>query len=163
MIRSPPPPRRAGLLAAAAMLALAAPARAQGDTVPLKPLEVRSRRLPLAVTGAFLQAVDRNAALAAPVRASGRRRGIQVQGAMPTPSGCYRLSGAADRSLQLVILNIQARPTGEPCPADAGPEAFTYRVKVRLPRGSYTLRVLHTYRYGRWEPRMALDTTVTVP
>jgi hypothetical protein len=36
-------------------------------------------------------------------------------------------------------------------------------VTVRgLPPGSYTFRVLHSYRDEAWEPTMALDTTVTV-
>jgi hypothetical protein len=130
--------------------------------VALRALEVTARRRRLDVIGDFRQMLPADSILAGPVTASGRQRGISVKGTFPTPSVCYHLAGAADRIGQVVMLNVEARPTGSDlCPDAEG--AFTYSVTLReLPPGTYTLRVLHTFRNNAWEPEMALDTTVTV-
>jgi hypothetical protein len=40
---------------------------------------------------------------------------------------------------------------------------FSYKATVRgVRRGSYTLRIVHSYRDDVWESALALDTTVAV-
>jgi hypothetical protein len=135
--------------------------RMPAAAVRLQPLTVTARRRPLEVVGVFRQATLADSSARGPVRATGRSRSIAVKGIVPTPTACYRLAGAADRVGSIVTLNVEARPSGDYCPEL--PDAFTYDVRVRgLPPGSYTLRVLHTYRNAVWEPTMAMDTAVTV-
>ncbi|HET7462765.1 MAG TPA: carboxypeptidase-like regulatory domain-containing protein [Longimicrobium sp.] len=122
----------------------------------------RPRRLPM--VGVFTPVYPTDSLLAAErTRGEGGPARVIVRGVVPTPTACWRLAGAADRVGPLVTLNIQARPTGDPCPSDAV-GASTYKVTLRrLPPGTYTLRVLHTYRAGAWQPSVALDSAgVTV-
>jgi len=147
---------------------LPGPARAQrvgrdsAHAVPLEPIAATARKHGPRVTGAFRQAVDSTLlATGRPTRAWGRWLSISGDGMVPTPTSCYQLAGAADRTGQVVTLNIQARPNGELCPAV--PAAFTYKVSVSgLPPGTYTFRVLHTFRDAEQPPVLALDTTITV-
>jgi hypothetical protein len=128
--------------------------------ISLRPVVASRRPRRVDVTGVFRQVTPADSAVRETASAPGRRS-IVVEGALPTPSACYRLAGAADRIGNVVTLNVQARPTGDPCP-DA-PDALTYKMTARgLPPGSYTLRVLHTYRGDVWPPSLALDTTVAV-
>lgn len=132
----------------------------------LDTLQAVRRRRRLDVPGYFREVVDSLKAdsLAArgfPVSANGRWLAAAVEGSLVVPNTCYRLAGAAERTGSTVTVNVQARPTGEPCPTF--PRVYTYKLTVRgLPAGRYTLRVLHTWRGAAWEPQMALDTTVTV-
>ena len=168
--------RRCAPLLAAMLLAAcaAAPAAARAQSVQhatpddsarvveLKALEVMAARGRLPVSGAFRQAMNRNEALASPPKATGRRRSILVEGAMPTPSACWRLGGAGDRADSLIVLNIEARPYWSRCPDVV--EAFTYKVTVRrLPPGTYRLRVIHSYRGVAVPSSLAVDTTIVVP
>ena len=165
-------PRRTPLLAAVLVLAACvapAGARAQSATpddsarvVELKALEVMAARGRLPVSGGFRQAMNRNAALATPPTARAARRSIVVEGAMPTPSACWRLSGAGDRADSVIVLNIEAREWGIRC-LDVV-EAFTYKVTIRrLQPGTYHLRVIHSYRGAVVPSSMAVDTTITIP
>ncbi|HEV7590952.1 MAG TPA: carboxypeptidase-like regulatory domain-containing protein [Longimicrobium sp.] len=127
----------------------------------LAPLTATGRRRPLEVRGVFREKRDTTSGPAAPTTANGRARRIEAKGTFPTPSSCYRLAGAADRLGSVVTLNVEARSNGDLCPGPTG--TFTYSVAVRgLPPGSYTFRVLHSYRDAEREPAVALDTTVTV-
>lgn len=155
-------------LAPAVAHSQSAPSRArsgaQDDSarvVELEALEVMAARGRLPVSGAFRQAMNRNLALSTPPRATGRRRSILVEGAMPTPSACWRLSGAGDRADTLIVLNLEARPAWARCPDVV--EAFTYKVTIRrLPAGTYRLRIIHSYRDGAVPSSLAVDTTVAV-
>jgi hypothetical protein len=134
----------------------AAPRRLGAITATTRP-----RRLPVA--GVFTPAYPADSLFAAETtRGEGGRGRVIIRGIMPTPTACWRLAGAADRIGSVITLNIQARPTGDPCPPDAI-GASTYKVTLRrLPPGTCTLRVLHTYRDAVWEPSVALDTSVAV-
>lgn len=116
----------------------------------------------LSINGVYEQADVTPALLATRTTGEGGRHNVTVRGAMLTPSACWRLSGGADRIGPLVTLAVNARPNGASCPPDA-PGASTYKVTVRgIPPGTYTLRVLHTYRGEAFPPSLALDTSVTV-
>ncbi|MFL5540579.1 MAG: carboxypeptidase-like regulatory domain-containing protein [Longimicrobiaceae bacterium] len=116
----------------------------------------------LSINGVYDQTDVTPALLATAIAAEGGRHNVTVRGAMVTPSACWRLSGGADRIGPLITLAVNARPTGATCPPDS-PGASTYKVTVRgIPPGTYTLRVLHTYRDEAWPRSLALDTTVTV-
>jgi len=120
----------------------------------------RVRRPP--VTGVYLPVTITDSLLALPIRAEGGRGRVLIKGQMATPSACDRLVGAAERRGSEIALFVLARPNDYPCPPDA-PGASTYKVTVgSIPAGTYTVRVFHTYRDDVWQPRMALDTTVTV-
>ncbi|HEX6746489.1 MAG TPA: carboxypeptidase-like regulatory domain-containing protein [Longimicrobium sp.] len=97
-----------------------------------------------------------------PVRAEGLGRRILAQGTFVAPSECYQLAGVADRLRSVVTLYVDARPNGQYCMG--GPTAFRYTVTVRgLAAGSYTFRIMHTYRDGSVKPSLALDTALVVP
>jgi hypothetical protein len=157
--------RAAALLAVAlshpAVAAAQRPGRDSANAVPLKPVEATARRRVLPVSGKFRPATD-SALLAAGLRTrvAGRWLSVTLEGMLPTPSPCYRLAGAADRTGQAVTINVEARPNGDLC--SPAPTAFRYRLRVPLPAGSYTLRVLHSYRHGAYPASVALDTAVTV-
>jgi hypothetical protein len=161
-------PLLAAVLALAACVAAPAATRSQSTTpddsarvVELKALEVMAARGRLPVSGSFAQAMNRNAALSVPPGARAARRAIVVEGAMPTPSACWRLSGAGDRQGNEIVLNIEARPWGIRCLEVV--EAFTYKVTIRrLPPGTYRLRVIHSYRGAVVPSSLAVDTTITV-
>lgn len=163
--------RHVSILAAALIALSASPAAAQRSTgramadstraVALDSLSVTAKRRLLSLDGAYRQATDLNAALAAPTRVQGRRRSILVEGAMPTPSACWRVRGAGVRQGNDLMLNIEAQPWGTGC-IDAM-DAFTYKVTIRrLPAGTYRLRVVHTYRGGAVPSSLARDTTIAV-
>jgi hypothetical protein len=127
----------------------------------LDPLTATGRRRPLEVRGVFREKRDTTSGPAAPPTANGRSGRIEAKGTFPTPSPCYRLAGAADRLQSVITLNVEARSNGDLCPGPTG--TFTYSVAVRgLPPGSYTFRVVHSYRDAEREPAVALDTTVAV-
>ena len=135
--------------------------RATAEPRRLDPLVVSTppRRLP--IDGVYQTDIT-PALLAARTTGEGGRRNVTVRGAMPTPSACWRLSGGADRIGPLITLAVSARPTDADCPPDS-PGSSTYKVTVRgIPPGTYTLRVVHTYRDEAWPRSLALDTTVTV-
>ena len=134
----------------------AAPHRLRGVTASTRP-----RRLPM--LGVFTPVYPTDSLLAAErTRGEGEPGRVVVRGVMPTPTACWRLAGAADRIGPVITLAVEARPTDDPCPPDAV-GASTYKVTLRrLPAGTYTLRVLHAYRDGVWQPSVALDTTVAV-
>lgn len=124
----------------------------------LEPVTVTARPRRLRSLGVFYETPDTVYARASAV---GQPRTIRVRGSFPTPHLCYHLSGNADRRESLITLTIQARGKRELCAAAAG--GFIYDVTVRrLPPGTYTLRVLHTFQDDALEPAMVLDTTVTV-
>jgi len=136
--------------------------RDSAHALPLQPIEASARRRGPRVDGKFRPVVDSTTlADGLPTRAAGQWLSLSAEGMVRTPSPCYRLAGAADRTGAVVTLNVQARPDGDLCPA--APAAFTYKVSLRgLPPGTYTFRVLHTFRDAAQPPAMALDTTVTV-
>ncbi|HEX8907065.1 MAG TPA: carboxypeptidase-like regulatory domain-containing protein [Longimicrobiaceae bacterium] len=135
--------------------------RLRSAAVPLRALKASVRRPRLPVRGKFRAVFNGDSTALRPVSAAGRSRRIEAQGTMPTPTACYQLAGAAERTGSVVTLNVEARPTDD-CPG--GPGTFTYGVAVRgLPAGSYTFRIVHTYRDTAWQPVMALDTTIAVP
>ncbi|HYH83429.1 MAG TPA: carboxypeptidase-like regulatory domain-containing protein [Longimicrobium sp.] len=127
----------------------------------LDPLTVTTRPRRLDVVGVFRDTADAGAAVNGPEGASGGRRNLVVRGTMPTPTACYELAGAADRIGPIITMNVEAHATGQACAEVPG--AFKYKVTARgLPPATYAFRVLHTYRGGVWNPRVALDTTVVV-
>ena len=157
-------------LLAAGVLALSLPgaARAQSagrdsaHAVELRTLDVTAPRRVLEVRGAFRQVRD-TALLATgtPTTAAGGWLSVSAHGFVAVPSTCYRLAGAADRQGSVITLNVEARPNGDLCPV--APSAFTYSVRLPdLTPGTYTFRVLHTFRDGAYPAVLALDTTVTV-
>lgn len=145
------------------MAAQGATGRAPADStrvVALDSLAVTTKRRLLSLDGAFRQATSL-AALDAPTGVQGRRRSILVEGAMATPSACWRLRGAGVRQGSDLMLNIEAQPWGTGC-IDAM-DAFTYKVSIRrLPAGTYRLRIVHTWRGGAVPSSLAMDTTVAV-
>ena len=135
----------------------AAPVQLRGVTATTQP-----RRLPM--VGVFTPVYPTDSLLAAErTRGEGGPGRVTVRGVVPTPTACWRLAGAADRIGQLITLAVEARPTDDPCPPDAV-GASTYKVTLRrLPPGTYTVRVLHTYRGDVWRPSVAMDSAgVTV-
>lgn len=135
----------------------AAPVAVSGVTATTRP-----RLLPMA--GVFTPVYPTDSLLAAErTRGEGGRGRVVIRGVMPTPTACWRLAGAADRIGPIITLAVEARPTDDPCPPDAV-GASTYKVTLRrLPRGTYTVRVLHTYRGDVWQPGVAMDSSgVTV-
>jgi len=136
--------------------------RATAEPRRLDPVVVSTPPRRLAINGVYEQTDITPALLATHTTGEGGRHNVTIRGAMLTPSACWRLSGGADRIGPLITLAVNARPNGASCPPDA-PGASTYKVTVRgIPPGTYTLRVLHTYRDEAWPPSLALDTTVTV-
>jgi hypothetical protein len=100
--------------------------------------------------------------LALPTRADGGSGRVIVNGHVALPTDCYVLAGVAERLGSVLTLFLEARPSIDRCPPGAV-GASRYKVIVRrLPAGTYTLRVVHTYRHDVWPSKMALDTTVTV-
>lgn len=125
----------------------------------LDPVTVTARARRLRAIGIFHETLD---SVTARAHAVGQSRSVRARGSFPAPSLCYQLSGRAERTESIITLTVQARATGELCGAAAG--GFAYDVTVRrLPPGTYTLRVLHTFQDDMREPAMVLDTTVTVP
>ncbi|HET7230406.1 MAG TPA: carboxypeptidase-like regulatory domain-containing protein [Longimicrobium sp.] len=116
----------------------------------------RPRRLP--VSGVFTPVYPTDSLIAAErTRGEGGRGRVIVRGVMLTPTPCWRPAGAADRVGPLITLNIQARLTGGACPPDAV-GATTYKVTLRgIPPGTYTVRVLHTYRHDAFPGAVAID------
>lgn len=116
----------------------------------------RPRRLPM--SGRFTPAYPTDSLLAAErTHVDGGPGRVLIHGVMLTPTPCWRLSGAADRVGPLITLNIQAHFAEEFCPPDA-PGASTYKVSLRgIPPGTYTVRVLHTYRGDAYKPAVAID------
>jgi hypothetical protein len=136
--------------------------RATAEPRRLDPVVVSTPPRRLAINGVYEQTDITSAFLATRTTGEGGRRNVTVRGAMPTPSACWRLSGGADRIGPVITLAVNARPTGAACPPDS-PGASTYKVTVRgIPPGTYTLRVLHTYRNDAVPRSLALDTTITV-
>lgn len=136
--------------------------RLQPAAVRLRAVTATARRRRLPVRGKFVQTGGGDSAAVRPVTAAAQPRSILAQGTFVAPSACYQLAGVADRTGQVVTLNVAARPNGQTC--SAGAAAFDYKVSVRgLPPGSYTFRIAHTFRDAVWRPVMALDTTITVP
>lgn len=128
----------------------------------LDPIVVSTPPRRLSIHGVYDQVGVSPAFLATRATGEGGRHNVTVRGAMPTPSACWRLSGAADRIGPVITLAVNARPNGDACPPDS-PGASTYKVTVRgIPPGTYTLRVVHTYRDEAWPRALALDTTVSV-
>jgi len=117
-----------------------------------------TRPLRLPISGAFIPAYPTDSLLAAErTRTEGGAGRVLVRGVMLTPTPCWRLAGGADRVGPLITLNIQARPSGERCPPDAV-GATTYKVSLRrIPPGTYTVHVLHTYANDAVRPGVALD------
>ena len=120
----------------------------------------RPRRPPL--DGVYLPVFPTDSLLSLPIRAEGGSGRVVVRGQMGTPTACYRLVGVAERTGSIVTLVIQARPTGDECvPGAIG--ASTYKVILhRIPAGTHTLRVVHTYGDDALPPALVLDTAVTV-
>jgi hypothetical protein len=121
----------------------------------------RPRRPP--TTGVYTPFTPTDSLLSLPVRAEGGSGLVVIRGQMATPTACYSLAGATERTGSVITLAVQARPTGDDCLAGfIG--AQTYKVTVRrIPAGSYTVRVVHAYRDGAWRPSMAMDSSgVTV-
>ncbi|HKP74636.1 MAG TPA: hypothetical protein VJT67_03800 [Longimicrobiaceae bacterium] len=157
-------------LLAAGILALSLPrgvhaqsaGRDSAHAVELRTLDVTAPRRVLEVRGAFRQVKDSTLlATGTPTTAEGGWLSISAHGFVAVPSPCYRLAGAADRQGQVVTLNIEARPNGDLCPPQAA--AFTYSVRLPdLAPGTYTFRVLHTYRDRVLPATLELDTTMTV-
>lgn len=116
----------------------------------------RPRRLPM--SGRFTPAYPTDSLLAAErTRVEGQDGRVLIHGVMLTPTPCWRLAGAGDRVGPLITLNIQAHSVEEFCPPDA-PGASTYKVSLRgIPPGTYTVRVLHTYRGDAFKPSVAID------
>lgn len=166
----PAHPTWARCLAAAGILALTLPGAAHAQrvgsdsahAVELRPLEATAPRRVLEVRGAFRPVRDSTLlARGTPTTAAGGWLSVSAHGFVPVPSPCYRLAGAADRQGSVITLNVEARPNGDLCPAR--PSAFTYSVRMPdLTPGTYTFRVLHTYRDRALTSIVALDTTVTV-
>jgi hypothetical protein len=122
----------------------------------------RPRRLPM--SGRFTPEYPTDSLLAAErTHVEGVPGRLIIHGVMLTPTPCWRLAGAADRVGPLITLNIQAHLGDEFCPPDA-PGASTYKVSLRgIPPGTYTVRVLHTYRRDAFKASVALDSAgVTV-
>jgi len=163
---------RGRLLQPAARLALAlllpgvahaqSAGRDSAHAVELRTLDVTAPRRVLEVRGAFRQVRDSTLlATGTPTTAEGGWLSISAHGFVPVPSPCYRLAGGADRQGQVITLNVEARPNGDLCPPKTS--AFTYSVRMPdLAPGTYTFRVLHTWRDRALPSVVALDTTVTV-
>jgi hypothetical protein len=131
------------------------PRRLAGVTATARP-----RRPPL--DGVYTPVTATDSLLALPIRAEGGSGRVIVNGQMVLPTDCYRLAGVAEHLGSVLTLFLDARPSGDPCPPGAV-GASRYKVIVRrIPAGTYTLRIVHTYRDEVWPSRMALDTTVTV-
>jgi hypothetical protein len=94
-------------------------------------------------------------------RASGGEGRIAVQGALPTPTPCYTLSGEARREDAVITLTVQARANEGGCiQMIAG---FAYDATVRgVPAGRYTLRVVHAYAGTGWDTQQVLEHPVEV-
>lgn len=94
-------------------------------------------------------------------RATGAQGRIAVEGALPTPTPCYTLSGEARREGEVVTLTVQARASEGGCiQMIAG---FAYDATVRgVPAGRYTLRVVHAYAGTGWETARVLEHPVEV-
>ena len=124
----------------------------------LEPVTVTGRPRRLRVIGIFNEISDFPYTR---VSATGQPRSVGIRGWFPTPSFCHHLSGNADRRGSVITMTVQARPTSETCEPATG--SLFYNVTVRrLPPGTYTLRVVHTFQNDAANPTMALDTTVTV-
>lgn len=82
---------------------------------------------------------------------------LVVQGALGTPYPCYDVRGYVRRDGTRIDLTVEARRQDVICVAVVA--AFGYRAGVRLPPGSYHVRVTHAVD-GR--PAQVLDTTVAV-
>lgn len=125
----------------------------------LEPVTATARPRRLKVVGLFHETTD---TVIDRARVVGESRGVRVRGSFTVPHLCHHLSGNADRRGSVITLTIQARARSELC--EAGTGAFYYNVTARrLPPGSYTLRVLHTFQGEGREPVTVLDTTVAVP
>jgi hypothetical protein len=125
----------------------------------LDPVTVTARPRRLRVVGVFDQISEFPHAR---VNAVAQRRSVGVRGWFPTPNFCYHLSGNAERTGSIITLTVQARATGEVCETGSG--SLFYNVMVRsLPRGDYTLRVLHAFQDDTAAPAVVLDTKLTIP
>jgi len=94
-------------------------------------------------------------------RASAGAGRIAVEGALPTPTPCYTLTGEAGREGRVVTLAVQARAQEGGCiQMIAG---FAYDAVVRgVPPGRYTLRVAHAYAGTGWDTRRVLEQEIEV-
>lgn len=94
-------------------------------------------------------------------RATGGEGRIAVQGALPTPTPCYTLSGEARREGETITLTVQARANEGGCiQMIAG---FAYDATVRgVPAGRYTLRVVHAYAGTGWDTQQVLEQPLEV-
>ncbi len=148
------------LLALATCTAAGSPAPASRGGGPRVELTAR-----LAEPGPTLRDPGAGAPEAAPVedgvRAEAAAGGITVRGRMETPDPCRRLSGAVEAAGREVTLRVEAAREGEACIQVIA--AFAYDAAVTgLAPGTYRLRVVHAYPGTGWEPRTALEQSVTV-
>ncbi len=150
------------LLALAACSAAGSPAPASGGGGGPR-VELTSRRVE---SGPTLQDPGTGAPDAASPRETGVRAeatagGIGVRGRMETPDPCRRLSAAVEAAGGQVTVRVDAAREGEMCTQVIA--AFAYEAAVTgLAPGTYRLRVVHGYPGSGWEPRTALEQTVTV-
>jgi hypothetical protein len=95
------------------------------------------------------------------VRAEAAAGGLAVRGRMETPDPCRRLSAAVEAAGGELTVRVEAAREGEMCTQVIS--AFAYDAAVTgLAPGTYRLRVVHAYPGTGWEPRTALEQSVTV-
>lgn len=95
------------------------------------------------------------------VRAEAAAGGITVRGRMQTPDPCRRLSAAVEAAGSELTVRVEAAREGDMCTQVIA--AFAYDAAVTgLAPGTYRLRVVHAYPGTGWEPRTALEQSVTV-